>query len=98
MINGYQREITNNEGRIGEIDGVLPTLQNNQSSSLDDLSYLQDQLVKAQADLRNAHRAGNDANTAVLFAQQNLDAATQRYNKENENVSTATLNLEKARA
>lgn len=98
IITGYQRELDKNAGRIGEIDGILPTLNNNKTSSGDDLTYLREQLTIAQEQLRKAHQAGNDANTAVLFAQQNLDAATQRYNKESQNVSTATLNLEKARA
>lgn len=44
------------------------------------------------------YTAGNDANNRVAFAKQNLEAVLARYKKESDNISQATLNLEKARS
>ena len=48
--------------------------------------------------MRQAYAAGNDANTAVAHARQNLDAVNRRFQDESRIESEATLNLERARA
>ena len=60
--------------------------------------YIRSQLTIAQEELRKAYQAGNEANTLVLQAKQNVDAATLRYQQESNIVTEATQNLEKARA
>ena len=56
------------------------------------------QILIAKEELRVLYTKGNDANTVVAHARQNLDAAVARYKKEQIIVSEATLNIEKARA
>ena len=51
-----------------------------------------------QEDLRRVYILGNNANTKVVHAKENLEAAILRYKKECKVVSDATLNLEKVRA
>lgn len=41
---------------------------------------------------------GNDANTAVQHAKENLEAINKRYQAEETIICEATLNLERARA
>lgn len=48
--------------------------------------------------MREAYTAGNDANTVVAQAKQNLDAINCRFQDEEKIISEAVLNLEKARA
>ena len=56
------------------------------------------QIVACEEALRQAYSIGNDANTAVAHAKQNLDAINARYQEEEKIISEATLNLERARA
>ena len=64
----------------------------------DDLVFLRDQLRISQEDLRRVYILGNEANTKVIHAKENLDTAILRFRKESKIVSDATLNLEKVRA
>lgn len=98
VISGYETERNKNTARIAEIDALLKLLRDAINSSQSDSGYLKSQLTIANEELRKAYLAGNDANTLVYQAQQNLNAATARYNTETQNVNTATLNLEKARS
>lgn len=59
---------------------------------------MREELNKCQSDLRTAYAAGNQANTNVAHAKQNLAAAEARWANESKIESEATLNLEKARA
>lgn len=48
--------------------------------------------------MNEAFIEGNDANTLVSHAKENLNAVNTRYIEEEKKISTATLNLERARA
>ena len=63
-----------------------------------DLAFLRNQIVAAEESLRTSYTAGNDANTVVAHAKQNLDAINSRYQDEEKIISEAILNLERARA
>lgn len=76
----------------------MPELEAALKGHQEDLVYLKSQLTIVQEQLRKAYVDGNDANTMVIQAKQNFDAATARYQKESEIITQATLNLEKARA
>lgn len=84
QIAGYQSTLEALIAQRGEIEG--------------NLGFLRTQLTTIQADLRAAYTAGNDANTQVAIAKQNLVAVNARWEKECQIESEATLNLEKARA
>lgn len=43
------------------------------------IAYLKTQLVSFEEELRKAYIIGNDANTNVAFAKQNLDAVNARW-------------------
>lgn len=64
----------------------------------EDLQFLKVQIVRVEEELRQAYLMGNDANTKVAHAKQNVDAANARYQQEEKIISEATLNLERARA
>lgn len=51
-----------------------------------------------EEDLRRVYILGNQVNTKVTHAKQNLGSAVTRFKKESKVVSDATLNLEKVRA
>lgn len=59
---------------------------------------MRSELTRFENDLRQAYTSGNDANTLVAQAKQNLVAANARWEKECQIESEATLNLERARA
>lgn len=63
-----------------------------------DLDFLRIQITSANEELRRLYAAGNDANTAVAHARENLDAALSRFKHEQKIVAEATFNIEKARA
>ena len=64
--------ISADKAQLDNLKGQLADLQ-------DTLNYLKNQLILANEDLRKAYGVGNDANTAVAFAKQNLEAVNQRY-------------------
>ena len=64
----------------------------------EDLQFLKVQIVKVEEELRQAYVMGNNVNTKVAHAKQNVDAANARYQAEDKVISEATLNLERARA
>ena len=47
-----------------------------------DLAFLKTQTLKIEESLRLAYVSGNDANTVVAHAKENLDAANYRYKDE----------------
>ena len=97
-INKYEQTKRTKETRIKEIDILIPGLEGQRGNETQNLVYLRTQLTITQEELRKAHIAGNDANTLVLQARQNLQAASARFAQESTSVTTATQNLEKARA
>lgn len=64
----------------------------------DDLGFLKVQIVTIEETLRQTYIKGNDANTLVAHAKQNVEAINARYLEEEKIISEATLNLERARA
>ena len=48
----------------------------------EDLAFLKTQIVICEENLRIAYQKGNDANTAVAHAKQNLEAINARYQEE----------------
>ena len=97
-IAGYEAEIASSLNTINSLSTGLPELKAKLAEQKKNLAYLQSQLLIAQENLRMAYIAGNDANTGVLQAKQNFEAAQARYTNETNTINTATLNLEKARA
>ena len=87
-----------NTARSADIARTIPSLQTDKTSSADDLAYLRQQLAEAQNQLRSLYQVGNDVNTQVMLAQQNVNAAQARLYAEDEIVKNGTMNLEKARA
>ncbi len=47
----------------------------------EDLVFLRDQLRISQEDLRRVYTLGNQANTKVIHAKENLDTAILRFRK-----------------
>lgn len=91
--------------RVSEIDaqlaasqGPLEDLKAKLSQASEDLSFLRNQKVEGDGNLRIAYQRGNDSNNRVAFAKQNIDAIIKRFQDESKIVSDATLNLERARA
>ena len=76
----------------------MTDLQDKLKKGEEDLIFLRDQLRIAQEDLRRVYILGNEANTKVIQAKENLDTAILRFRKESKIVSDATLNLEKIRS
>ena len=72
---------------VADLDGVRDTL-----------NYLRSEFNRCSEELRKAYVVGNDANTNVAHAKQNLVAANARWERECQIESEATLNLERARA
>lgn len=58
-----------------------------------DILFLREQMLRVEEDLRQAYIRGNEANTLVSHARQNLDAINARYKQEEKRISEATLNL-----
>ncbi len=48
----------------------------------EDLAFLKTQIVVCEENLRQAYIKGNDANTLVAHAKQNLEAINARYQEE----------------
>lgn len=59
----------------------------------EDILFLRAQMLRVEEDLRQAYIRGNEANTHVSHARQNLDAINSRYKEEEKRISEATLNL-----
>lgn len=83
--------IAGSQGQLEQLTTELGNLQ-------DTINYLRGQITQANEDLRRAYSNGNDANTAVAFAKENLDAVNKRWQDESKIENDATLNLERARA
>lgn len=62
------------------------------------LQFLQQEYTKSVTERNRLYGIGNDANSAVAFARQNVEAAVNRYRQEMATVDSATQNLEKARS
>ena len=77
---------------------LIEDLKAQLDGALADLEFLNGQIVTANEELRILYTLGTDANTAVAFAKENLNAAIKRFKHEQQIVSEATLNIEKARA
>ena len=65
---------------------------------LEDIRLLEDEVPRFEQLLQNAFNAGNDINTEVLNARDNLDAIIARLDSESRFLNDATRNLETARA
>ena len=99
-IEDLEESILENRKRAMEIDEMLASLVEpleNAKAQLkgaqEDLLFLRAQIIKAEETLRETYIAGNDANTLVAHAKQNLDAVNARYKAEQKVISEATLNL-----
>ena len=93
-----RRVLTNVDNRLTKIVVDNKAYKAKLKQGEDDILFLRDQLRVIQEDLRRVYILGNNANTKVVHAKENLEAAILRYKKECKVVSDATLNLEKVRA
>ena len=59
MIQRYESSRNTKQTRVGEIDILIPNLNKEKDQQNEDLTYIQNQLISVQADLRQAHRNGN---------------------------------------
>ena len=105
QIEDLEASILADRKAVMEIDGELAALVEPEEKlkailkgAKDDFAFLKTQIVACEEALRQAYSIGNDANTAVAHAKQNLDAINARYQEEEKVISEATLNLERARA
>lgn len=104
-ISAIETSILANRKKISILDdqladnlAAIEDLKAKLDKGIADLEFLTKQIIVAKEDLRILYVKGNDANTVVAHARQNLDATVARYKKEQIIVSDATLNIEKARA
>ena len=105
QIEDLEESILADRRSVMEIDGELAALVEPEEKlkamlkgSQDDFAFLKTQILACEEALRQAYSAGNDANTLVAHARQNLDSVNARYQEEEKVISEATLNLERARA
>lgn len=91
QVNDLDAQISDNTALIADLKAKLDKAQT-------DLEFLRVQIVEANESLRIVYTSGNEANTVVAHAKENLDAAVARFKSENQIVCEATLNLEQARA
>ena len=104
-ISAIETSILANRKKISILDdqladnlAAIEDLKAKLDKGIADLEFLTKQIIVAKEDLRILYVKGNDANTVVAHARQNLDATVARYKKEQISVSDATLSIEKARA
>lgn len=85
-INGIDGALLDLRGQSAGIDKALAknqqdveTIKAGLSDATNAVAFLKNQSVQADNDLRNAYSQGNDANTKVNFAKQNLGAVNKRW-------------------
>ena len=83
---------------INEIKNPIRTANAKVQKAISDLVFLKSQVSTFEEKLRQLYIIGNDANTKVINAKENLEAIITREAKEKKDLDTATVNLEKARA
>ena len=93
-----RKSIMEIDGQLAALVEPLENLKTKLKVARQDFAFLKNQIVSAEEALRTAYAAGNDANTIVAHAKQNLDAINCRYQDEEKIISEAVLNLERARA
>lgn len=98
IILSKRTEVISLDQRIAALTEPYEKLKNELKRAEDDLVYLRSQITVAEENLRQAYINGNDANTAVQHARENLEAIDTRYQEEENIICEATLNLERARA
>lgn len=94
----HRKQVADLDDRLSDNAALITDLKAKLEKAQADLEFLNVQIVEANESLRVVYTSGNDANTVVAHAKENLDAAIARFKSENEIVCQATLNLEKARA
>ena len=67
------------DGGIAALLSPLENLKTQIAGAESDLQFLKAQIVKIEEELRQAYVRGNDANTLVAHAKENMNAANQRY-------------------
>lgn len=104
-IDGITSDLLGLRGQSAGIDKALAKNQQDLEKSKADLdatrgtaAFLKAQSIDANEALRGAYGRGNDANTEVNFAKENLNAVNKRWEEECRIENEATLNLERARA
>ena len=104
-VDELETEILAFRKRVVSLDGLIAaTLQPIEDAKVklkaarDDLGYLRKEISAAEEELRQAYIKGNDANTKVAHARENVEANNARFEKESKRISEGTLNLERARA
>ena len=93
-----RRKISIIDSKLASVIADLEDLKAKLRRAEDDIIFLRDQLRVTQEDLRKVYIHGNEANTKVIHAKENIDAAVIRFKQETKILSEATLNLEKVRA
>lgn len=97
-IQSIQQQIDSVTIRITSIDASTPDNEGKLADLRNSLQFLKEEYSKTSLERNRLYAAGNDANSAVVMAKQNLEAVIARYKQEQTNIDNANLNLEKARA
>ena len=97
-ILGFRKRVVSLDGLIAATLKPIADAKAKLKAARDDIGYLRKEIGAAEEDLRQAYIKGNDANTKVAHARENVEANNARFEKESKRISEGTLNLERARA
>jgi predicted nucleic acid-binding Zn-ribbon protein len=98
IINGINANITAVKGQLTDLLNQNAQLTQQISKVQGDLTTLKQQLPQEQAFLGNLYTQGNQVLQTVQNLNSSLQAATARYNKENNALAIANVNLQQARS
>ena len=100
QVNDIDRRLNMSRTRPSEIDAQLADfaapftdLQAKFNKNSEDLAFLRAQKMESDNNLRLVYQKGNDSNTRVATAKQNLDAIIKRFEDESKIISDGTMNL-----
>lgn len=79
-IKVIQTQITTITATITQIDNSNPDISNKLQELNSNLNFLKQQNTIYVSERNRLYQAGNDANTRVQYAKQNLDAVILRFN------------------
>lgn len=67
------------DSQLAGSQGPLEDLKAKLAQAQEDLDFIRNQKTEIDENLRRAYQNGNDANSRVAFAKQNLDAIIKRF-------------------
>ena len=97
-ILGFRKRVISLDGLIAGLLKPIEDAKVKLQAAKDDLAYLRKEIGGAEENLRQGYIKGNDANTKVAHARENVEANNARFEKETKRISEGTMNLERARA